>query len=363
MISTILESNILNTEKYICLVAGKSGGHIIPALTYATNILKDYPEYKILFFSTDSELDINIINQYPIVTKHIPLKLANFPGIKVWKYPIFIFQFILSLLISFKYLFKLKPIQVISFGGYISIPVAFSAFLQRINFNIFELNAVPGKAVKFMAPMANKILICFPQAKKFFNKDKILEINYPLRFIQKDKISKINASILLDIDLKKITLLILGGSQGSQFMNNLIINFLNKYSEFSNLFHIIHQTGAAHIINIEKFYKQSNISAQVFDFLPELKLYYNAADLVISRAGAGTLFEINFFNKKSIIIPLQTANTNHQWDNAHAMAEISPHLFSIMNQELITENPQEFYNLILQEIKLNNLQPNPFKDK
>lgn len=359
--------------KYICFVAGKSGGHIIPALTYANNLLRNNPSYKIIFFSTDTQLDIDIIKQYSIVTYHIPinsivtqhvslnsivtyhipLKLGNFPGKKIWLYPLFIIQFFIAFLISFKYLLKFRAQEVISFGGYISIPVCLAAYLQRISISIFELNAIPGKAAKFLAPIANKIFICFAQAKKFFNKSKIIETNYPIRFNQKDKLTKIDANILLGLDPKKKTLLILGGSQGSKFINTLIINFLQKYLEFAKEIQIIHQTGAGNINDIEKFYQHNNLNAQVFDFLPELKLYYNASDLIISRAGAGSLFEINFFDKQSIIIPLQAKADDHQTENAHAMAETNPIAFAVMNQKLISENPQEFYNLILAKLTIN----------
>jgi UDP-N-acetylglucosamine--N-acetylmuramyl-(pentapeptide) pyrophosphoryl-undecaprenol N-acetylglucosamine transferase len=101
----------------------------------------------------------------------------------------------------------------------------------------------------------------------------------------------------------------------------------------------IHQTGSTDETDWKQLYTSKNITAHVFSYNPELALLYTAADIIICRAGAGTLFEINFFNKKCIIIPLKTATTDHQVHNAIAMSADYPDLFEYILQDDIEKNP------------------------
>ena len=130
----------------------------------------------------------------------------------------------------------------------------------------------------------------------------------------------------------KKTVLILGGSQGSLFLNQYMQQWVNDPSFPANDIQIIHQTGSIDDTDWNELYASKNITAHVFSYYPDLALMYAAADLIICRAGAGTLFEIKFFNKPCIIIPLMTNTTTHQVDNAHAMASEYPELFHTITQ-------------------------------
>jgi UDP-N-acetylglucosamine--N-acetylmuramyl-(pentapeptide) pyrophosphoryl-undecaprenol N-acetylglucosamine transferase len=313
-------------KKPICCVAGKSGGHILPCLQFAkiTCLSTDTP---LLFISTTAALDKKIVSQFPEISDHLELSLRNVPYGAFWKLPLFALSFTCAIWKSFWYLKKHKPSSVISTGGFVAIPVCIASKLLGIPITLFELNVVPGKAVKFLTRLATKIFICFKETQSYIKQPCILT-SYPLRFSAQDK-------NLTPTEAKKV-LLILGGSQGSHFLNNLIhqipLPILATYA-------IIHQTGAEQVGECTNFYQEHDLTAEVFAYRDNLALYYQAADLIIGRAGAGTLFEALFFKKKMIIIPLETKITDHQLDNAYAMERTRPDLFSVVRQAELVKNP------------------------
>ncbi len=337
----------------LCCVTGRSGGHLIPCLTYAAALRADKPDLDLLFFSTTSPLDISLVRSYSFITYFIPLSLGNFPRKKISKYPYFIVQLLWVFLKSFFVLYKKRPERVISMGGYISIPVCLAARLLRIPVELFELNVIPGKANLFLAAYTHHINIVFPEAQRYFTRKKCAIVPYPLRFSAEHKLKREEAHRHLGLVSTKKTVLILGGSQGSQFLNKVFVQFV--YSVPTVVAHctILHQTGSGNIEEVQAAYKQAGISALVFEYRHDIHMLYSAADLVICRAGAGTLFEVLFFNKSAFVIPLQTATTNHQQDNARAIAAQYTQLITVFNQADLEKDSTVFYNKIVQVLNIN----------
>lgn len=346
-----------SSQKYIAVVAGKSGGHIIPGMTYAHQFINKHPEYKLVFFSTDTKLDRSILALYPSDFIYISLSLEGVPGRNIVRYPFFFIQVIRAFFISNHFFAQYKPESVMSMGGIISMPVCLAARFRRIPFDLFELNAVPGKAVVWLAPLARHIYICFEEARAYFKKIPTTLTHYPLRFNQADRMTKEAACKHLGLDPFKKILVILGGSQGSHAINEMIKTFIEKYIDWAlaSGLQVIHQTGAGQQEKYAKLYASLGIPALVFDYDHSLQYTYSAADLIIARAGAGSLFEIEFFQKKAIIIPLEIASTSHQLDNAYAMqkhdcirastAQQEP-LFKVLRQQEICADPEILYRSI-----------------
>lgn len=314
----------------ICGVAARSGGHIIPCLTLIQK--ERSPNTKVLFFSSNLSLDETIGEQFPWITQRISLHLGNVPFKKPWLFPFFIIQFAHSFFKSLYYLIKWHPTKIVSTGGYLSIPVCIAAKVLRIPVELFELNVIPGKASKVLAPLSRTLFTCFKETQKHFNRSCTLA-PYPLRFTSNvvNPNHKQKALETLGYDPSKKTLLILGGSQGSTFLNVQLCNTLSAAP--LNTFQVIHQTGHAHIQKLQDFYKQLDIPSHVFAYKQDLTPYYQAADIVICRAGAGTLFETAFFKKKCITIPLEIVSTSHQIDNAYAMQKAHPDYFTVLRQK------------------------------
>lgn len=330
----------------LAFVAGRSGGHILPALALAQQHKSDHPHDTIIFFSTNTALDRQLLSTAPTVDHHIPFSLDNVPN-KLWRYPRFMWQLIRSLCTSFRYLYKYKPSRVISTGGYSALPVCFAAKLLRIPVTLYELNAVPGKAAKMLAPYAQEVLICFADAARYFPSNTCKQVPYPLRFTTTDNsLTQDQALQQIGFDTAKKTLFILGGSQGSVFINDWVKGYIESNQADTSLLQVIHQTGAQDSTDWKSFYAQHNIPALIFAYHDKVQQFYAASDLIICRSGAGTLWEIAFFNKRAITIPLETATTDHQVDNARAIAAERPDLFTVITQKDIAHNRDLCYKKV-----------------
>lgn len=331
----------------ICFVAGRSGGHIIPCLTRSRELIKRYPAYQILFFSTHVPLDMKIITNSAFVTQHVPLTIDNFPYKRFLRYPLFCWQFLRSFFTSWYWLKKMAPKQVITTGGYVALPVCLAAKLLKIPVELQLLDVIPGKALKVLSPLAQSISICFEQSKKYLPQNKCMLVNYPIRFNKEDKqISKEYARDLLNLDREKYLIFILGGSQGSLFLNNLFKQWLASFPHMHQSIQVIHQTGSHENDAWKKIYADYGITAFVFDYYHELQHCYRAADLVMCRSGAGTLFEVRFFDLFCITIPLEADTTSHQKNNALAFEHCYPHKIKVLFQNDIEKNKNELQNLV-----------------
>ena len=329
----------------ICFVAGRSGGHIKPGLILAQNYRKQDPNAHIIFFSTTNSLDQTIIGESNDVNIHIRLPLGNIPR-KSFLLPLYAIQLFWCIIKSCMILQKYKPEKVISMGGYISLPVCLAAKLSFIPIELFELNALPGKASKVLAPLCKTIKVCFKTAQPYFANYKVQHVAYPIQFDLSTICTKNKAIESLQLFPDKKTVLVLGGSQGSLFINNIIKSWIEHSSEKHSSLQIIHQTGKHDTFDWKNFYTSKNIASRVFAYSNSMELYYQAADLIICRAGAGTLFEALFFKKPCIVIPLQTATTNHQVDNAQAMHSEYPRWVNIFYQHELNAAQNKFYEKI-----------------
>lgn len=339
----------MKKQSRIAIAAARSGGHIIPGMTLAHQYCLQNPGTEIIFFSTDNTFDQKLISEYVWPIQNISLSLDNVP--KQWyKYPIFLIQFIGSFVKSFFHLTRRRPEKVILMGGYISIPVGIASMILRIPRELYELNATPGSATKLLAPLATKIHVCFETAKSCFNSKKTVVSQYPLRF-SKSSLSSSSAHEQLGLDQARTTILILGGSQGSLSLNKIIIKCLQENPTLTPAINIIHQTGAQDATNWVCAYHDMGIPAIVFDYRHDLAVYYQAADVVIGRAGAGTIFETLFFSKPCILIPLEIKGNDHQLHNAQAIANHRPQLFTVIRQGELTPSTDPLAKALLTTIK------------
>lgn len=318
----------------IAYAAGHSGGHIIPCLTLAAQELKKN-ENQCIFFSTTAALDTQILKKNPLVDRHIALRVT--PPRRWYQIPGHLIRMLSAFFKSLFHMARTKPGKIITTGGLVAVPVCLAAWVLRIPIELYELNAVPGKAVKFLAPFATRIFVCFGNATKFFPATKCSLVDYPIGcdYTPQTKDEVINE---LNFDASRKTIFILGGSQGSHFINRAIAQVLIEHADLRANLQIIHQTGASDATDYATIYRELNIPAHVFQFASNLTPFYAAADLVIARAGAGTIFETLYFKKPCILIPLETRATDHQVDNAKAMAEEYPALFTVIKQDEIEKN-------------------------
>jgi UDP-N-acetylglucosamine--N-acetylmuramyl-(pentapeptide) pyrophosphoryl-undecaprenol N-acetylglucosamine transferase len=303
-------------KKTICFIGGHSGGHLYPLLTIASKKDFNKDEFDCLFFIPRIPVIINIIRQskysnniyscfsYPAPSKNI-IKMV---GCLVYTLYVIFFAFYKML--------RERPKVIYSTGGYMSIPFAFVSLVLRIPFRLYHLDMVPGKASRIMSyfPIWQHYIydetMVYIKNKKYMVKDQ-----YLVRYSQEDIMQKEAAREYLKLDNSSFIILVLGGSQGSEQINFWMTEYFNDYNGCSVF--VIHQSGLHDPKSIEEKYKKNNISHIVFDYKDDLKYYYNAADIVVARCGAGTLAELSYFGKSVLLVPLLGAASNHQLENAH----------------------------------------------
>lgn len=340
----------------ICYVAGHSGGHIIPCLTLAA--VQRQAGNRVLFIATDTALDRTVIGNNSTVDQLVFLNIEQVPYRKPWRLPLFLFTFVRALVTSWRMLKREQVAQVITTGGYVAIPVCLAARMLKIPITLFELNVVPGKTVKFLAPLARTIAVVFPQTQRYFSNKTCTVEPYPIRFkvfmdsiqfspsenhsprtddLQHMSYGRTKLIQELAFTSERKTIFILGGSQGSAALNRMVADWAKAHAIYPA--QIIHQLGRQELVaEYEQLYRSLALPAHVFGFSDNLAPYYQLADLVITRAGAGTLAELQHFKTRAIIVPLETKLTDHQLYNALAVQELEPTLFTVLRQGEIKQN-------------------------
>lgn len=306
----------------IVFTGGASGGHFYPLIAVAQEIRKLVKEEKLiepeLYFLSPDPYNRGILFDNGMIYKRI------FSGKKR------IYKSFLNFLDKFKLafgvlqaiwtVFWIYPDVIFSKGGWGSVPVVFAGKILGIPIVIHESDSAPGRANQWAAKFAEKIAISYPDASNYFDKNKIAWTGNPVRDEIKTPAVE-GGHEYLGFEESIPTILILGGSQGAQFINDAIIDVL---PDLVKKYQIIHQVGKA---NYESMKETSDLVLnnstfadryKLFDYLNDLgmRMSAGASDLIISRAGS-TLFEIASWGKPSIIIPITETNNDHQRKNAY----------------------------------------------
>ncbi|MCP6718008.1 MAG: undecaprenyldiphospho-muramoylpentapeptide beta-N-acetylglucosaminyltransferase [Patescibacteria group bacterium] len=315
----------------ILFTGGGSGGHIFPIIAIVREIRKlpsEQKKNKEIDFSylgpKDNFADI-LLSQENIKVRHVSAgKIRRYVNAKsiLNNFIDLVFKIPIGLLQAFIYIFILAPDVIFSKGGFGSLPAVIAGWLLGVPIFLQESDVVPGLANRILGRFSTEIFVSFPKTP-YFTKRMILTGNPIRREIL--NISEQEAKQFFKITGKKPVVFIMGGSQGSQRINDEILEVLAELVEH---FEIIHQCG-------DKNIKQVKAEAKVvipeyllkyyhaFGFLKEqeLKKAYAASDLVVSRAGSGSIFEIAAWLKPSILIPLSESAQNHQVENAYAYSK------------------------------------------
>jgi UDP-N-acetylglucosamine--N-acetylmuramyl-(pentapeptide) pyrophosphoryl-undecaprenol N-acetylglucosamine transferase len=280
----------LRTKQKVIFFTGSSGGHINPAVA----LQKKIPGSHIVAIKSKASVEILKDNPHSILIH--PL------GIRKLKPAAFI-----DLLKILIFILKFKPKKVLCCGGYLNLIAILSTLLLKKEIYFYEPNFVPGKGTFLLKYFPKKIFHGFPQTKNFFpEKAEICKI--PVRIARKDRTEVLYR---LNFDFNRPTLLVMGGSQGAKFINDLVCESIEKL----NSFQIIHITGKDAFEKVAKKYSSHRNRHIVLPFSNSMSSLYLASTAVISRAGAGTLAEIAFFKIPAILIPYPGAG-GHQKLNA-----------------------------------------------
>lgn len=307
--------------KYRVLIAvGGSGGHIYPAISLAQKLKAKDENISVMFvgggLKSSHFFDSKSFPCSHIATAHFPLK-------KPWKLLKSCFKICLGILQSRKLIKKFSPDVVVGFGSYHSLPALLAAKVRKVPIVLHEGNAFPGKVNRLLAKYAKVTGFCFPEAEKYLN-GKAKRVEMPLREgVYNGVVSKTDSQDFYGLDPELMTILVVGGSQGALSLNRLVVEAISNYQGKKERIQIIHLAGTEDEKNkAEKAYRSSKVKACVKSFENSMEKAWSAADLVISRSGAGAIAEALEFEVPSILIPYPFATDKHQTKNALHIANV-----------------------------------------
>ncbi len=302
------------------LSGGGTGGHIFPAVAIADGLKAAYGDADFLFVGAIGRMEMEKVPQAGYAILGLPisgiqrkLTLQN-----LW----FPFKLMASLNKAKKIIKKFKPDVVIGTGGYASGPLLRVASNKQIPTLILEQNSYPGLTNKLLANKVSRICVAYPGMEKYFPKDKIVVTGSPIRKeISQSNINKDDACAHFGLLPSLPVLLIIGGSQGAQKINEAITTNLDKLLN-ANI-QIIWQTGKTGVEQAKEAVAATLSSKLVVvtEFIKQMEYAYACADMVISRAGAIAIAEIVAVRKPAILIPLPSAAEDHQTQNARTLSD------------------------------------------
>jgi len=343
----------------ILLSGGGTGGHIYPAISIANQLKQIYPEAEFLFVGASDKMEMQKVPQAGYLIKG--LWISGFQRRLTFKNLMFPLKLISSLIKANAIIKKFKPNVVIGTGGFASGPTLQMAVRKGIPTLIQEQNSFPGITNKLLAKQVNKICVAYDGLEKYFPKDKIIKTGNPVRQdILKIDAKRNEALSYFKLDGSKITLLVLGGSLGARTINELIETRLHWFSKFN--VQVIWQTGKSYNNLNENINKVDNIKKHIF--INRMDLAYAAADIIISRAGAGTISELCIVGKPVIFIPSPNVAEDHQTKNAQFLANKQAAILlkesninqfdNIFKQLLTSKLDQQKYSKNIRQLALPN---------
>lgn len=342
----------------ILIACGGTAGHIFPGLALAEEINKEKNDYQVTLVVSSRRRDQNYLKAAGAISKK--LKVETIIAMPLpYKFSIEYLSFSLKLILAFfqalAIIVKFRPEVVVGFGGCTSFAPLVVASKLGIPTLIHEQNLVPGRTNKKLAKIVDKIAVCFQQTAEYFpklkTKTKLIKTGLPLRGQILNRKSKHASNSVKAPSADKFTILIIGGSQGASKINDLVLDALTTVDK-TTLAHLelIHLTGRNDFNAIVKRYETLGVAHQVFDFLEDMPSAYRVADLLISRSGAGAIFEAASFGLACILIPY-SMGTQHQKNNA---AYLKNEGAAIVLDERTTK-PQDLARLIFDLIGNANL--------
>ena len=352
---------MLKKKKVILMSVSSSGGHIYPALALAEK-LSHHLDLEIHFVYPPTSLTKKILSDSPYPCH--PLSLGGMAkgqrGIQKIKT---LFQLPFAFFKALFLIQKIKADLILGTGGSVTVPVLTAGFLLRKKRAIWEGNTQLGLANKFLSLFTQPVFTAFPHVEALNTKKQVWSA-YPLRSsFKQTQDSPRDSNSLSDTKSMqnhskggafpkgKFKVFILGGSQGSVFFNQVVSEALEQKDWRKDLW-IYHQTGESSFDELSKKYESLN-NVSVFPFTHKIKDYYKYCDLIVARAGAGSIWESAYFSKSLVLIPLTYSAGGHQLKNASR-------LFKSASVDLILE--KDFNSLSFKE-KVLELKQNPNKRK
>ncbi|MDR4931949.1 undecaprenyldiphospho-muramoylpentapeptide beta-N-acetylglucosaminyltransferase [Segatella bryantii] len=307
----------MENELRIIISGGGTGGHIFPAVSIANAIKAKRPDAKILFIGALGRMEMQRVPAAGYEIKGLPIcgfdrknLLKNIKVLyKIWK----------SQRMAKKIVNEFKPMVAVGVGGYASGPTLNVCASKGIPCLLQEQNSYAGVTNKILAKKASKICVAYDNMERFFPADHIIKTGNPVRQnVLNSEMTPAEARKKFGLDPEKKTILLVGGSLGARTINESVLNHLDLIQNSDIQF--IWQTGKYYSAAIQEQMKGKEMPQLIItDFISDMGAAYQAADLVISRAGASSISEFCLIGKPVILVPSPNVAEDHQTKNAMAL--------------------------------------------
>jgi UDP-N-acetylglucosamine--N-acetylmuramyl-(pentapeptide) pyrophosphoryl-undecaprenol N-acetylglucosamine transferase len=297
----------------VLITGGGTGGHLFPGVAIAREFQRRDPAAAILFVGTGRPLEAKVLPAAGI--RQAVVTVRGLKGMGLWHKLRTLLRLPLSVVQAAGIVWRFAPRAVIGVGGYAAGPVCLAAYLLGKPVFLQEQNLLPGITNRLLARCARRIYLTFADSEEHFPPHKTRLTGNPVR--------EAILQIALGVEAPRhpqapFTVLIMGGSQGAHGINAAVMEMLaaeGAWREFS----FMHQTGADDREAVRRAYAAAGVAAEVEAFFDDMARRYNAADLVICRAGATTVAELTCVGRAAIFVPFPHAADNHQERNAETL--------------------------------------------
>jgi len=308
-----------NQQLNVLVSGGGTGGHIFPALSIANEVRRRHPEARILFVGAEGRMEMEKVPAagYNI----IGLPVSGFDRKHLLRNIKVVARLLKSMRMAKNILKDFKPDIAIGVGGYASGPMLKEAQKQGIPTLLQEQNSYAGVTNKLLAAKAERICVAYDGMERFFPQDKIVLTGNPVRRnLLECGATPQQARQAMGMDPNKKTVLIIGGSLGARTINNAIIDGLSRIGDNRDV-QVIWQTGKIYDQQCREALEASGVkNVAQMAFISNMDMAYRAADLVVSRAGASSISELQLLGKAAILVPSPNVAEDHQTKNALALS-------------------------------------------
>lgn len=339
----------------VIVSGGGTGGHIFPAISIANELKERLPETDILFVGALGKMEMERVPAAGYTIIGLPVMgFPRRPSLKMFEFFIKLFK---SMRIARKVIIDFNPDVVIGVGGFASGPVLKAAVQSGVPAVLQEQNSYAGITNKLLSSKVKKICVAYPNMERYFPKEKIVLTGNPVRkSLLEEVVNKSEAYKYFKLDAAKCVILIIGGSLGARSINESVMANLELIRQSG--VQIIWQTGGFYYSEMMKrLGTDSPGNLHPMEFISHMDLAYSVADIVISRAGAGTISELCLLAKPCILVPSPNVAEDHQTKNAVALVENQA---AIMIRDTDSKGQlfQQAFELINDEPKLKSLSEN-----
>lgn len=310
----------------VLIACGGTAGHIFPGLALVEELKKGKDPCQIVMVVSSRRRDKEFLSKMDnYLLEKVCIERVDaiaLPYRFSFKYIPFLIKLFWAALKSFIIILRYRPQVVVGFGGYTSFAPLVVAHIIGIPTLVHEQNLMPGRANRFLSRIADKIATSFEETDKFLPRmgsgKRVIKTGLPLRghLLNYSETSSDPTLSKLRVFAKKFTVLVVGGSQGAHNINELVLKCLGQMNKIDlGALQVIHLAGKRDAEYVKRRYEALGVVSCVFDFLEDMASAYRIADLVISRSGAGAIFEAATFGLPCILIP-HSYGTQHQRENA-----------------------------------------------